>query len=287
MSDDPFLMLSRGYFDHALWAEERVYSRAEAWLDLVRMAAWNGHKRLIGVTMVDIPRGGIVAAERFLSDRWMWSRTKVRAFIDLLESERMVTRKKDQGISVISLCNYERFNTPKNQEKTKKEPRQDHDKTKVEEDIEEEDVERRRAPKKEAEGDHAEFIRRWSEEFPKHHHGEAYLFQGAKDGAAVSRLLKACGKTPEELERVFVAAWKHSDLFNCKNAASIARFVGSYNEIRAELNALKPTAPPADYIKTEWPEWLKSQGQLFVEYQFAPSFLKDDFQKARKANKAA
>lgn len=140
MSDDPFLMLSRGYFDHALWTEERVYSRAEAWLDLVRMAAWNGHKRLIGVTMIDIPRGGIVAAERFLSDRWMWSRTKVRAFIDLLESERMVTRKKDQGISVISLCNYERFNTPKNQEKTTKEPRQDHDKTKEEEDIEDKEV---------------------------------------------------------------------------------------------------------------------------------------------------
>lgn len=137
MSDDPFLMLSRAYFEHALWTEPRVFSRAEAWLDCVRLAAWRAHRRLIGGMMIEIPRGGIVASERFLSDRWQWSRTKVRSFVDLLSEDRMIIRKKDQGQTLLLLCNYERFNTPKDQEKTKEEPRRDQGRTKVEEDIKE------------------------------------------------------------------------------------------------------------------------------------------------------
>lgn len=133
-------MLSRAYFDHAFWEEPRAYSRAEAWLDFVRMAAWRTHRRMIGGAMIEIPRGGIVAAERFLSDRWMWSRTKVRAFVDLLSDAQMIKREKDQGISLFLLCNYERFNTPKDREKTEEEPRRDQGRTKVEEDIKEEDT---------------------------------------------------------------------------------------------------------------------------------------------------
>ena len=39
--------------------------------------------------------------------------------------------------------------------------------------------------------------------------------------------------------------------------------------------------PPPDYLKTEWPEWLKANGYPFVEYRYA-TFQKDDFHRARK-----
>lgn len=93
--------------------------------------------------------------------------------------------------------------------------------------------------RKEPDGDHAEFIRRWTALYPKFHDGEEYLFQGAKDGSAVSRLLKMKQKTPDEWERCFVAAWKRPDLFNCAFAASIAGFVSRFNEIGAEINAAR------------------------------------------------
>lgn len=97
--------------------------------------------------------------------------------------------------------------------------------------------------RKQPDGDHAEFIRRWTVSYPIHHDGEDYVFQGAKDGAQVARLLKAVVRTPAEWQRLFVAAWKRPDLFNCKSAASIAGFASRVNEIIAELNSLHRPPP--------------------------------------------
>jgi hypothetical protein len=112
---DGFLMLGRSVFRHALWREDRVFSRAEAWLDLLQSAAIAPGDRLIAGHVVGIPRGGIVASVRFLSDRWKWSNTTVCLFLDLLQGERMITREKRQGVTVISLCNYDKYNPPKRQ----------------------------------------------------------------------------------------------------------------------------------------------------------------------------
>ena len=56
-------------------------------------------------------------------------------------------------------------------------------------------------------GDHAEFVRWLCEEaYPKRHGGEAYPFDGGKDGRAVKELLAAYGL--EDLKRITVAAFK-------------------------------------------------------------------------------
>jgi hypothetical protein len=99
-----FLKLERRFFGHWLWQEERAYSRAEAWLDFLQTAAVVPHKRLIAARPVEVPRGGIVASVRFLSDRWMWSNTKVCQFLDALECEGMIRREKRHGHTVILLC---------------------------------------------------------------------------------------------------------------------------------------------------------------------------------------
>jgi hypothetical protein len=46
--------------------------------------------------------------------------------------------------------------------------------------------------------------------------------------------------------------------------------------------AAAPIPPLPDYIKTEWPAWLKSKGYPFKEYQFAEEFHKSDFHQDRK-----
>lgn len=129
---EDFVPLQRSFFAHYLWAEERVFSRAEAWLDLVSLAAYQPHKRMVAGVLVAVERGGIVATERFLSDRWKWSRTKVRAFTDLLKSDGMISVKKDHETTVLILCNYEKYNTAqtgkrpqKNQRETTGEPPED------------------------------------------------------------------------------------------------------------------------------------------------------------------
>lgn len=136
MSDETFLRLSRRFFSNPLWEEARTFSRAEAWLDCLRTAAWESHRRVITGSMIEIPRGGFVASVRYLSDRWQWSKTKVCAFLDLLESEKMITRQKGQQITVVCLCKYEEYNPKKGQSKDTEKTPERHPKDKGIEDIE-------------------------------------------------------------------------------------------------------------------------------------------------------
>lgn len=74
----------------------------------------------------------------------------------------------------------------------------------------------------------------WCSEYPKHHGGDGYVFQGPRDGQAADRLLKA-GFTPEAAIELARRAWKRPDLFNCRQAATLSGFTCRINEIRAEL----------------------------------------------------
>ena len=130
---DGHLTLSRRYFDHHFWREERAYSRAEAWLDCVQMACFQPQRKLIGNQVIDVPRGGIVASVRFLSDRWRWSTTKVCSFLEVLRVDAMIVTEKRQGITLLLLCNFDRYNGEKRQESSqesntrKTRPRQEKD----------------------------------------------------------------------------------------------------------------------------------------------------------------
>ncbi len=147
--------------------------------------------------------------------------------------------------------------------------------------------------RKEAAGPHAEFIRRWTEEYPKHHDGNAYVFQAAKDGAAAATLVTKTGKTVDQLIALSIEAWSEDnrEQFDCKQAVTIAGLNSRFNQIlevsTASFKAKKGKKPVTpDYLKTEWPEFLESIGQKFVEYQFGPDFLKTDFHQWRKKKAA-
>lgn len=88
------------------------------------------------------------------------------------------------------------------------------------------------------ESEHSKFIRVWTEEYPNHHGGENYVFQGGKDGAHVKTLL-ASGVGIEKLIKIAIAAWKLPLDFDCKSAASISGFASKLNDIRNRLNALQ------------------------------------------------
>lgn len=90
--------------------------------------------------------------------------------------------------------------------------------------------------------DHTLFIQQWSEKYPEFHAGNSYKFQDGKDAKAVQSLLKT-GKSPEELIRMSVAAWKYCTGFNLEQSGTISGLNSRFNEIRNELNKKRPSAP--------------------------------------------
>ena len=112
MSDSGFIRLSRKFFKHPFWTEDRTRSLAEAWLDLIRSARFEvaPEKLIVKMKTVTINRGELRASQRFLSKRWNWSVGKVNRFMNLLEDEGMIERRKEHSETIVSIANYDYYN---------------------------------------------------------------------------------------------------------------------------------------------------------------------------------
>lgn len=90
---------------------------------------------------------------------------------------------------------------------------------------------------------HTQFIAAWSEAYLAVR-GEKYLVTAGKDGSAVKRIA-SMGMSVADLIALARRAWASSGpkFWHCEKAITISYFVGSFNEIRAELSA-KPSATP-------------------------------------------
>lgn len=121
-----FLPISRKLFENKLWKEKREFSKAEAWIDLIQTARYKDEKttEIIDGKLCTWGRGQLIASYRFLAKRWGWkSLNKVRHFLVLLEKCSQIETGKEQGLTLITLCNYESYNGEGNSEGTQKEQR--------------------------------------------------------------------------------------------------------------------------------------------------------------------
>ena len=106
------IKLSRKMFDGLddFWSEDRVFSRAEAWIDLMQLASFKRHKRLVGNQFVELERGEVLASVRFLADRWRWGRDRVWVFLNLIEdTDRIRTVRRTSSGTVYRLVKYEDY----------------------------------------------------------------------------------------------------------------------------------------------------------------------------------
>src|ERR1700749_2506671 len=120
-----FIPISRKLFKHGFWLEDRVYSRFEAWLDMLALARYENRAftPVINNQLVTYNSGQLAASLRFLGERWGWSVTKVKKFLDVLIAEGMIKTVTAEGTrqTIITICNYDVYNPLlKNTEQQKK-----------------------------------------------------------------------------------------------------------------------------------------------------------------------
>jgi hypothetical protein len=130
-----YVKISRKAYENcAFWNEPREFSRWEAWEDLIATAAWKAHTRLVDVTVVHLQRGQILASERFLAERWSWSRGKVRRFLSLLvDMQRITVNPAHEAAhvgAILTLCNYNRYQTTLTSDRPTNGPEADQDEPK-------------------------------------------------------------------------------------------------------------------------------------------------------------
>lgn len=125
-----YLKVFRRFFlENELWAEKRVFSKAEAWMDLMQAARWKDEP----VKLMDkrgpyiLEQGDVYISDRYLAERWQWSTKKVRNFLTYLierESIRYKIRTNRRTIiNVINLRDYIKWGTTQG---TTEEPQKNH-----------------------------------------------------------------------------------------------------------------------------------------------------------------
>lgn len=122
MENQGFIKLSRKYFDNFLWKEPRVYSKAEAWLDLIGSARFEASTEIVNSRVIEVQRGEIPASRRFLEERWKWGSTKVANFIETLTKKGMINQRQEQGQTILMLCKYDSYNDVQTSDKPPAKP---------------------------------------------------------------------------------------------------------------------------------------------------------------------
>lgn len=114
--------ISRQLQDHWLW-NDKPFSKGQAWIDLIMLANHEEVKKPYKNQITTFERGTVSLSLSELSNRWGWSRHKVRDFLNTLKTDAMLDIKRTGKITAIVIENYAFYNDVKNakgQEKDEK-----------------------------------------------------------------------------------------------------------------------------------------------------------------------
>lgn len=118
-----YIKIPRELFESQEFGIEK-FSRREAFIDLVQMAAFKPTIVYIPGGKVQAERGQIVASRGFLAARWGWDKGKVRRFIDELCGQGRCTQTNGR-ITVLTIIGYDNYNGVGMEPKPAKDPDDD------------------------------------------------------------------------------------------------------------------------------------------------------------------
>ena len=110
MKKEGWIRLHRSITDTWLWKDE-PYDRARAWIDLLLLANYEDKIALHRGNTVECKRGDVNLSILNLAQRWKWSRKKVTHFLKMLENDNMVTTKVTTTRTIITIVNYDIYQT--------------------------------------------------------------------------------------------------------------------------------------------------------------------------------
>lgn len=103
-----WIKLHRQLTENRLWLSE-PFTRGQAWVDLLLLSNHEPSFYYKRGNKIDVDRGQIGRSEVELSNRWSWSRTKLRKFLNDLEKEQQIIQHKSTVTLIITIINYEKY----------------------------------------------------------------------------------------------------------------------------------------------------------------------------------
>ena len=106
MTNEGFICISRGIREHWVWNNPVFFKR---WVELIMMANYDSREVSFSFHRVMLQRGQLAVNLSYLSKIWHISTQATQKFLVKLEVSGMVTRTVDDKVTVITICNYDRY----------------------------------------------------------------------------------------------------------------------------------------------------------------------------------
>ena len=103
--------IARSAWDDTAFNDE-PFSEREAWFWLIAEACWKDRQKRLSGHDVTVKRGQVFHSVRFMAERWKWSKSKVQRFLSRLEKRDMVVRESGTAAGLLTLCNYDEYQSP-------------------------------------------------------------------------------------------------------------------------------------------------------------------------------
>lgn len=103
--------IKRGITSHPIFAGQP--ERIAIWVWLLDHACWQDTKHDVNGSIVIVPRGSVSASERRIAKEVGVGYQVVRTFLARLKAEHMINAEVTQGRNLITLCNWDKYQTPK------------------------------------------------------------------------------------------------------------------------------------------------------------------------------
>lgn len=100
-----WICIHRKIQDNIIW-DDKPFNRGAAWIDLLMLANHEDKKIIFNGSVIEVKRGEKITSLRKLSERWGWSITKVKKFLNLLKDENMIVFKTDHQKTMYKIVNY-------------------------------------------------------------------------------------------------------------------------------------------------------------------------------------
>lgn len=110
-----WIKLDRKLLDNQIWLR-KPFSWGQAWVDLLLLANHEDHTALIGRELVECKAGEVNRSQKWLAERWGWSRSQVRHFLATIETNSSATITTDNKKTVVTIENWGKY---QNQRPTK------------------------------------------------------------------------------------------------------------------------------------------------------------------------
>lgn len=98
----------KAFADDKWWLEKRVFSKWEAWEDMIQLAQWETREfTSTKFGTIRLERGEFVLSERKMAERWGWGRQSARSFTrSATFRTRLATQRETPAGTVYLIVNY-------------------------------------------------------------------------------------------------------------------------------------------------------------------------------------